>query len=122
MNPFTAGLVPHSARIRSVANKDTAVQRNPLAGILVTVNASHSCSDLRLQIFSTAGRSVIVTWSSLPLGERKRLKRTQQPVLEYGFQFAHHRLDCSRRGQPQIELLLRPAVKGANPCLQRNFG
>jgi hypothetical protein len=37
MNPSPTGLVPHCAGIRSVAQKDIAVQRDPLAGILVTM-------------------------------------------------------------------------------------
>jgi hypothetical protein len=37
MNPSPAGLITHGAGIRSVTEKNITIQRDPLAGILVTM-------------------------------------------------------------------------------------
>ena len=93
MNPSAArSLVSHGAGVRSVAKKDIAVQRDPLALILVTMRAQPLL--LSLAIADPVRRRQIRDRhvNTLLLGKRKRFKRPEQPVLEYRFQFSHHDL------------------------------
>jgi hypothetical protein len=90
VDSFPAGLIPHSVGIRSVAQKDIAHQRDPLASV-----NGFMCGEPVL-----LGRAMVNCFQGLDLrdghvdalllDEGKRLKRAQQPVLEYGFQFTHH--------------------------------
>ena len=92
MDTSLAGLVPHRAGIRPVAKKDSAVQRDPLAAILGSMRAQPLL--LSLAAANSSRRREVCNGhvETLFLDERKRFKRAEQPVFEYGFQFAHHHL------------------------------
>jgi hypothetical protein len=92
MDPFPASVVPHGARVRSMTEKDITVQRDPLAGILATMRAQPLL--LNLAVVNSFQRREVRDrhMDTLLLDKRKRFKRTEQPVFEYSFQFAHHDL------------------------------
>ena len=104
MNSAAAGLVAHGASIRSMAKKDIALQRDPLAAILVTMRAEPFL--LGFAIRSSPRRREVRDghMDSLLLGKRKRFQGTKQPVLENRVQFAYHELIVAR-GFPQGSLL-----------------
>jgi hypothetical protein len=92
MNAFPAGLVPHRVGIRSVAQKGIAIQSDPLASVL-----EFMCGEpflLGIAMVNSFQRREVRDGhvDALLLDEGKRLKRTQQPVLVYRFQFTHHDL------------------------------
>jgi hypothetical protein len=83
MNPLPPGLVPHGARVRSVAQKDAAVERDPLAGIFVAMRDKPLLLNFAVTEFFERWHVGDRHVDTLLLGQRKRFKRTQQPILEY---------------------------------------
>jgi hypothetical protein len=110
-NAFPAGLVPHRVGIRSVAQKGIAIQRDPLASILKFMSGEPLLLGIAMvncfQRRQVRDRHV----DALLLNEGKRFKRTQQPVLEYRFQFMHHDLIVAEGSARSRRVRLRTPLR-----------
>ena len=76
MNPYPASLVPHRTSIRSVAEKDIAIQRNPLTGVLAAMFDEPLLLSLAMVSLFQGGEIGDSYVDALLLDERQRFKRT----------------------------------------------
>jgi hypothetical protein len=104
--PASAGLIPDRVVVRPVAKKGIAIQCEPLTGVLAFV-----CGEpghLRIaMVYAVRGRGVCLGDGHsdvLLFGERQRLKRTQHPILEYGFHLTHHSLIVPLREDAVVDV------------------